>query len=301
MKWVGNSSIRVNKEVKKWLGVWMDAHLTFEEHHDRCMKTAGAAEAWLLSLTGPHGVIAACGKVAQTSSIEDVALYRSGVWWDPKKGSQWEDIQLLLNRPGRSTLSALPPTLNGALMRNSGLTPAAVALDTRPAWFLQHWASTGVGSKLKMLFNYPTRGAQVGRVAAIEHTCCRIAETLCWPDPGVEPEVKTTILEDGATAMRATKLWATRQDSKAGSGKRMWWTDGFRTDDGRVGATAVCLNGDGWTVFWSYLSKGWMAVFHSEQWVTGVALRVSGATVKVLRARGVTTVVMFSDSPVAIW
>ena len=48
---VGNGFVRFNKEATKWLGVWMDTHLTFKEHHNRCMKTTRAAEARLRSLT----------------------------------------------------------------------------------------------------------------------------------------------------------------------------------------------------------------------------------------------------------
>jgi len=48
---VGNSFVRFNNEATRWLGVWMAAHLTFKEHHDRCMKKARAAEARLRSLT----------------------------------------------------------------------------------------------------------------------------------------------------------------------------------------------------------------------------------------------------------
>jgi hypothetical protein len=52
----------------------------------------------------------------------------------------------------------------------------------------------------------------------------------------------------------------------------MWWTDESRTDDGRVGAAAVCLNGDGWTVFKSYLGTAQMELFNAELWGIGVEL-----------------------------
>jgi ribonuclease HI len=86
----------------------------------------------------------------------------------------------------------------------------------------------------------------------------------------------------------------------AGSGTWTWWTDGSRTDDERVGAAAVCLNGDGWTVFRSYLGTGRMEVFDAELWAIGVALRKPVAKADALRAHGVTTVVVFSDSQAAI-
>jgi hypothetical protein len=48
---VGKGFVRFKKKVTRWLGVWMDTHLTFKEHHNECMKKAMAAEARLRSLT----------------------------------------------------------------------------------------------------------------------------------------------------------------------------------------------------------------------------------------------------------
>jgi len=107
-------------------------------------------------------------------------------------------------------------------MRDSGLTPAAVALDARQQRFVARLASACEGSKSKELYDYPTPGAPVGRVAAIEHAHGRRAETMRWPDPGEEPAVKTTILEDDAAAKRATELWAREKEGKAGSGTWTW-------------------------------------------------------------------------------
>jgi hypothetical protein len=62
----------------------------------------------------------------------------------------------------------------------------------------------------------------------------------------------------------------------------------------------VCLNGDGWTVFPSYLGMGWMAVLDAELWAIGVALRKSVVKVEALRAHEAMTVAGFSDSQAAI-
>jgi hypothetical protein len=121
-----------------------------------------------------------------------------------------------------------------------------------------------------------------------------------WPDPGEKPAVKTTILEDDTEAKRAAELWAKEKEGKSGSGTWTWWTDRSRTDNVRVGAAAVCLNGDGWTVFQSYLGTGRIEVFDAELWAIGVALRKSVAQAEALRTHGVTTVAVFSDSEAAI-
>jgi hypothetical protein len=103
--------------------------------------------------------------------------------------------------------------------------PAAVALDASQQRFVARLVSACEGPKSKDLYNYPTPGAPVDRVAAIEHACGRRAETMRRPDPGEEPAVKTTILEDDAAAKRATELWATRKQRNTGSGTRTWWMD----------------------------------------------------------------------------
>jgi hypothetical protein len=80
-------------------------------------------------------------------------------------------------------------------------------------------------SKSKELFEYPTPGAPVGRVAATEHARCRRAETMRWPDPGEKPVVKTSILEDDTDPKRAAELWAKEKEGKSGYGTWTWWTD----------------------------------------------------------------------------
>jgi hypothetical protein len=64
---VRNGFVRCGREATRWLGVWIDAQLTFKEQHNQCMKKARAAEARLRSLTGAHGVVSACVRAVQVS------------------------------------------------------------------------------------------------------------------------------------------------------------------------------------------------------------------------------------------
>ena len=52
----------------------------------------------------------------------------------------------------------------------------------------------------------------------------------------------------------------------------MWWTDGSRSDDGRVGAAAVRKHGNQWRSRRSFLGTGRMEVFDAELWAIGLAL-----------------------------
>ena len=101
-------------------------------------------------------------------------------------------------------------------------------------------------------------------------------------------------------AKRAAELWARVKRGKAESGVWTWWTDGSRTDDGKVGAASVCLNHDGWTVFRSSLGTRRMKVFDPELWAIAVALRKCVTRADGLRAHGVTSVGIFSDLQAAI-
>jgi len=80
----------------------------------------------------------------------------------------------------------------------------------------------------------------------------------------------------------------------------MWWTDGSRSDDGRVGAAAVCKHRDKWRSRHSYLGTGQMEVFDDELWAIGLAVEVMIEKTKTLQRHGVKTVAVFSDSQAAI-
>jgi hypothetical protein len=94
---VRNGFVRFGREATRWLGVWMDAQLTFKEHHNQGMKKARAAEVRLRSLTGAHGVVSACVRAVQVACVQAVALYGGELRWDPNEGSQRDDLHLLLN------------------------------------------------------------------------------------------------------------------------------------------------------------------------------------------------------------
>ena len=76
--------------------------------------------------------------------------------------------------------------------------------------------------------------------------------------------VRTTKLDDATAAKRAAQRWAREKEAKVGAGVWMWWTDGSRSDDGRVGAAAVCKHGNEWRSRYSYLGAGRMEVFDAE-------------------------------------
>jgi len=123
---------------------------------------------------------------------------------------------------------------------------------------------------------------------------------MSWPAPGQEPVVRTTILDDTAAANSAAQRWAREKEAKIGAGVWMWWTDGAHSDDGRVGAAAVCKHGHELRPRLSFLGTGRMEGFDAELWAIGLALNVAIEKRETLQVHGVKTVAVFSDSQAAI-
>jgi len=148
-------------------------------------------------------------------------------------------------------------------MRESGLTPVPVILDSRQQRFAARLANA-CSSKLKELDEDPSSSAPICRVVEIEHKHGQTTEDLSWLALGEEPVVKTILLDDNSTAKRAAQCWAREKEVKVGVGVWMWWTDGSRSDDGRAGAAAVCKHGNEWRTHRSYLCTGRMQISDVE-------------------------------------
>jgi len=172
-----------------------------------------------------HVIITARVRAIQIACVQAVALYGSELRWDPREIGRREDLQLLLNRQARSTLGALPMTPMGALMRESGLTLAPVALDPRQQSFTARLASTCESSKHMAVHDQRTSGALICRVVTKEHQRGREAENMRWPNPDEEPAVKTVILSEDTAAKKEVIRWPRDREAKVGTGDWMWWTD----------------------------------------------------------------------------
>jgi len=277
----------------------MDTHLTFKEHHTQCMMKARAAEARLRSLTTTYGVVSEGVRAFQVACVQVVSVYGSELWWDPNEAGRRHDFQLLLNRQARSILGALPTTPRGALMRDSGLTPAPVILESRQQCFVARLANTCSNMQRKLHQN-PSSGARVCRPVKKEHDHRQRTEGMSWPPPGEESVVRTVLLDDASAAKRAAQRWAREKEAKVGVGVWMWGTEGSRSDDGRVGAAAVCKHRDEWGYRRSCLGTGPTEVFDAELCAIGLALEETIEKREILQRNRVNMVAVCSDSRAGI-
>ena len=105
-----------------------------------------------------YGVVPRTVRVVQVVCLQAVARYGSELRWDPKEVGRRDDLQHLLNRKVRSILGALPTTLRGAHMRDSGLTPTPVILDCKQQQFSARLADAYT-SELQEVHQKPSSGA----------------------------------------------------------------------------------------------------------------------------------------------
>jgi len=78
--------------------------------------------------------------------------------------------------------------------------------------------------------------------------------------------VRTAILADTTAAKNGTQHWAREEEAKIGARVWVWWTDGPCSDDGGVGAAAVCEHGNQWRSPRSFLGTRRKEVFDTEMW-----------------------------------
>jgi len=185
------------------------------------MKNARAAEARLRMLTKTYGVVPESVKAVQVECLQAVTQYGSDIWCDPRNVGRQDNLQLLLNRQARSIPGVLPMTPRGALMIESGLTPARVTLDSRPQRFAARLGNACC-RKLKARPKNPSSGAPIRRVVKKAHEHGRTPDGMNWPAPGKEPVVRTTILDDTTAAKSAAQRWAREEEAKIRAGVWMW-------------------------------------------------------------------------------
>jgi len=110
-------------------------------------------------------------------------------------------------------------------MRDSGLTPVPLALDSRQQRFTVRLAIACEGSKLKRTYNHPTSGAAICRVIKKEHERGREAETMRWPYHEKEAAINKVALSNDTAAKSEAGPCASEREAKVGAAVWMWWTD----------------------------------------------------------------------------
>jgi hypothetical protein len=127
---IGSNQVRFNEEATRWLGVWLDAGLTFKHHQNFRLGRAKAAEARLKCLTNTHGLSPGLVRRIQIAAVQATALYGAELWWK-NQVTYLNDTQRLINRQASAITGMFRSTPEESLVREAGLVPAKVLLDRR--------------------------------------------------------------------------------------------------------------------------------------------------------------------------
>ena len=210
-----------------------------------------------------------------------------------------DDLQLLFNQQAMSVQGALPTTPRGALMRESGLTPAPVILDSRQQRFAARLANA-CSSKVNELYQDPRSGMPICRAIQTQHEQGRISAGMSCPALSQEHMVNTVIMDIKRTAKSAAQCRSREKVEKVGAVVWIWWPDWSRSDEGQVGAAVECNHSNEWRTRCGYVCSGHMEVFNAVLWAIGLTLGKMVKRRERLQEHGVKMVAVLSDSQAAI-
>jgi len=74
--------IPFNTEATRWLGIWLDSHLTLKDHQRAMMKKGRKALVRLRRLAGQMGVRSDNCRKVMTACVQSVAMYGTELWWE---------------------------------------------------------------------------------------------------------------------------------------------------------------------------------------------------------------------------
>jgi hypothetical protein len=310
---VGGRQVSFNQEATRWLGIWLDAGLTFKAHYLTRLQKARTAEARVRTLCRGQGLPPGLVRRTQVAAVQAVALYGSELWWQGQK-DRLKGMQQMVNRQARAVTGMFRTTPIGPLIREAGLEPAETLLESRQLGYAIRLLSLPGNHPAKevlpVTFREGDQHAQPGeqpindRIWAeapgrrgpwsLGHPARQLAGTLRTdPSGGFEEPVNTF----PSAFPRKIKILTTEDAHQAACTERSGltlWSDGSRLESGHTGAGIAWRNPQGvWQTREIPLGVG-KEVFDAE--VVGACRALELA--QRIRGRGPVTVLL--DSTAAI-
>ena len=233
----GGREIPFNEQATRWLGIWLDSHLTLRDHQRTMMKKGRNALARLRRLAGQMGLISGNCRKVMTACVQSVAMYGTELWWKGagKQGMTGgaEELQKLVNQEARAVTACFRTTNLGALAMESGLRPAEAQLDNRQRRFSARLLSLPQGSEAQKLVGAPSN---IGR---------RLEEAIGYSGRTEKAEVAAQTGKLGAVRIVEERG---RAKEEAGRERRglTFFTDGSRLESGATGYGVAWKAGVRW-------------------------------------------------------
>jgi hypothetical protein len=230
---IRESRVAFDKKPTRWLKVQLDRKLRFQHHHEVVMTKARKAQGRVKSITRKYRLNPANARKFQTAAVQSIALYGSELWWDNQTGRE-QDLQKLVKESARHTTGMFRTTPLVPLVKEAAFRPAVSPLNLRRRRFAKHFiempdghggghimeGESGLAKRLRKCLNIR------GKV-----------EQNTLPEYKVKAEAKVIICEKKQVLKEANVV-----SSEDGL---VYWTDGSRFDDGRVGCAVVWREQEG--------------------------------------------------------
>lgn len=289
-----DQTIFFNKEATRWLGMWFDSRLIFKSHVNEKLRKAKIAESRIKGLSKTYVLSPALVQRVQIAAVQSVALYGAEIWWKNQKNHQ-NEIQKLINQQACLITGMYPSTPIGALISESGLTPAHVMLDFRQRKYAHRILSLPDSIPTKEILPITLRigdgNAQVNeqpeKVAIwasnerITNYGKRLARQISIkgcvdPAEGTEPILASSRSAFPRKLIIEGREKAIRERTIGGPDLELW-CDGSKLDKGGTGAAVVWksdCDGEEWqTVKVSLGQKE--EIFDAEMWGISKAIKVA--------------------------
>ncbi|KAI5785453.1 hypothetical protein FPQ18DRAFT_309375 [Pyronema domesticum] len=192
------------------------------------------------SPVGKFGVPPASARNIQIAIIQSTLLYESELSWTGA-APETKDYQLAITRMPRGTTGAFKSTPLGALLAESGLTPAVPLLDHRQSRYTQRILrqpeETRGAKEVLLATQNSALSQQIKKMSHLNGD--RMEKTYLETGKAFMGEIMPHTNE--SEAMQFAEEWTDREDTA--------WTDESRLDDGRVGCSIVWqeeTEGNGW-------------------------------------------------------
>jgi len=231
----GGTEVAFNKETTRWLGVWLDSHLTLRDHQKVMLKKGRKAWARLKRLTGQMGLTAGNCRKVMTACVQSVAMYGSELWWkgEGKQGMAGGAAELhqLVNLEAWAVTGCFRTTNQAALGNEAGLRPAVAQLNNRQRRFDVRLLALPRGDEARKIVGAPSG---IGRrlEEALGYSG-RMEETITLPLAAKRLDLETIVEE---------KEEAKRTAGRERAGLTIF-TDGSRASSGATGYAVTWKSG----------------------------------------------------------
>lgn len=236
----------------------MESQLKFTAHVNERLAKAKSAEIQVKRLCGSFALAPGLVICVQIAAVQFIALYGAELWWKGQKNHEGK-IRQLINRQARTITGMYPSTLIQALVSEAGLVPAQILLGHRQRMYAYRLLTLPNDHLTKKILpvSFRDKDADFGREDQSE-------DPLTWASREMPSSLGQWLARQIANTQAVDRAYGVEpverswqlntnppleivlqprqeaiQEAKRNQDGLIFWTDGSRSDKGKVGAAIV--------------------------------------------------------------